>query len=172
MRRTRTLATDATYHVTMRTNGKKHTLLDPKTKELYLQTLNRAKKKYNFTIYNFCIMNNHVHFLLHPHSDSNLSRIMQWISSVFAMAYNRQAGECGHFWGERFFSKIVKSIADFVALFRYINDNPLKAGLVADSIDWPFGALGHHRKGLFNISDAPEPWLLVQFPEHKIVFAD
>ena len=78
-------------------------------KELFLEVMRRAKAKYAFRIENFCIMGNHIHIMLRLEGDTSLSRLMQWIMSVFAMSYNRIHGLVGHVWGERFFSRIVSS---------------------------------------------------------------
>jgi putative transposase len=116
-------------------------------KELFLLVLRRAKRRYRFQIENFCIMGNHFHLILRPHEGENLSAIMQWILSVFAMAYNRARSETGHVWGARFFSRIIASLAAYLHISTYIDTNPLRANLVDRPQDWPYGGLWHLLSG-------------------------
>src|SRR5512145_89083 len=107
MRRPRELQADARYHVTARANRKEMILDTSAMKELFLSVVKRAKEKYDFRLENFCIMGNHVHFLIQPGRGESLSAIMRWILSVFAMAYNKIRCMTGHVWGCRFFSRII-----------------------------------------------------------------
>jgi len=67
-------------------------LQSDRMKDLFIEVISRAKKKYDFSLDNFVIMGNHFHFLIKPGKKESLSKIMQWILSVFAMAYNRITG--------------------------------------------------------------------------------
>jgi putative transposase len=137
-------------------------------KKLLLAVIKRAKKKYHFQIKNFCIMNNHVHLLIKPDKNESLSRIMQWILSVFAMAWNRKHHLKGHVWGERFFSRIIAGITDFLRVFIYIDENPVQAQIIDHPWKWEFGGLWHHQKGISDILEKPEPFVLLFFPEHGV----
>jgi putative transposase len=145
-------------------------LLAPKEdKNLLLAVIKRAKKKYRFQIKNFCIMNNHVHLLIKPGNGESLSKIMQWILSVFAMAWNRKHQLNGHVWGERFFSRIIAGIVDFLRVFIYIDDNPVHAQLVDHPWKWEFGGLWHHQRRKKDISEQPDTLILRFFPEHGAI---
>jgi putative transposase len=110
---------------------------------LFLATIGRAKRKYRFQVHNFCIMGNHVHLVIHPEQGESLSSIMQWILGVFAMAWNRKHLTSGHVWGERFFSKAIDSMREFVKTFIYVSQNPVDAQIVGRAEDWEFGGLWH-----------------------------
>ncbi len=114
-------------------------------------------------------MGNHFHFILQPEKGENLSRIMQWILSRFATAYNKSSGYTGHVWGERFFSKIIHSLGELIHTFGYIDDNPVKAGLVYEACDWNYGALRQAREGNHTIVDPLPPWLQMLFLKHQQV---
>ncbi len=144
-------------------------LLDPDAnKTLFLSVVKRAQKKYRFQIDNFCIMGNHIHLIITPGRGMRLSSIMQWIMSVFAMAYNRQHALTGHVWGERFFSRILDSFNDLIRTFRYIDQNPIQANQTEDIRSWPFGGLWHQRTGCRDIIPAAPCWLRIIFPEREI----
>jgi putative transposase len=113
-------------------------------------------------------MGNHLHLIIKPGKGMCLSRIMQWILSVFAMRWNRKHNKTGHLWGERFFSRIIAGIVDFIRIFMYIDDNPIHAYLVKKAWEWEYGGLWHHRKGIRGIVEDPEPIILCFFPEHML----
>ena len=87
MRKPRELREGARYHVTARANRKEMILDSGAYKELFLSVLKRAKARYSFRIENFTIMGNHFHLVIVPGKGESLSSIMQWIMSVFAMAF-------------------------------------------------------------------------------------
>jgi putative transposase len=166
MRKLRMLRDGAEYHVTARINRSEMILSPEEEKTLLLMVIKRAKKRYRFQIKNFCIMNNHLHLLIRPGENESLSRIMQWILSVFAMAWNRKHNLKGHVWGERFYSRIIEGIVDFLWVFIYIDDNPVYAQLVDSSWKWKFGGLWHHHHGIANITEPPDDIILHYCPRH------
>jgi len=137
-------------------------------KDLFLETLSRAKKRYKFRVENFCIMGNHFHLLIRPGAGESLSRILQWILSVFAMAYNRIHGYTGHVWGSRFFSRILDGLRQFLAVFEYIDRNPLEAYQVRDPRNWRYGGLWEDRCGHRIVVDRPEPYVEMMIPDHGL----
>jgi putative transposase len=166
MRRPRELKDGARYHVTARANRKEMIFdIDP-MKELFLSVVKRAKAKYDFRIENFCIMGNHFHFIIQPLHNESLSTIMQWILSVFAMAFNKIKGFTGHVWGCRFFSRIIGGLRELIQVFEYIDKNPVKASQVEDRREWRYGGLGHDRRGCRDIVEERQTWICLLFPEH------
>jgi putative transposase len=147
MRRNRKLKPNATYHVTARANRKEMALYCDAMKALFLAVIKRAKKKFRFQVHNFCIMGNHIHLILRPEPGESLSRIMQWILSVFAMAWNRKHHVTGHVWGERFFSTILDSMRAYRKTFLYVAQNPASAQLVGAIDKWRYGGLWHFKRG-------------------------
>ncbi len=133
-------------------------------KELFLNVVRRAKKKYAFTIRNFCIMSNHIHILIRPEKGESLSRIMQWILSVFASAFNRFFGYTGHVWHDRFKSIVIGMLRQFVTAFAYIANNPVKAGIVQHPMDYRYSGVRHIRDGDFSVADPPDELIQLLFP--------
>jgi putative transposase len=147
-----------------RANRGEFILDQPVMKEVLLATIERAKTKHAFSIENFCIMNNHIHFILTPRRGSNLSRIMQWILSVFAVRFNRIYGYKGHVWYDRFKSKVIDDLRKFLAVFHYIDQNPVKARLVSHAQYYAYSGLRHTREGRFHILDPPGGLVKLVFP--------
>ena len=120
--RRRQLKQGADYHVTCSINNMEHLMKPDEIKVLYEKVLAECKRKYVFLVIHFGIMDNHVHLIIRPGRES-LSKIMQWLNSVFAMRFNRLTGRCGHVWKCRFWSKIIDRIEQFKAVFDYISFN-------------------------------------------------
>jgi len=160
MRHPRQLREGARYHVTGRINRQKPELEAKAIKEEFLEVVRRAKQRYSFQIENFCIMGNHFHFIILPAKGECLSDIMRWIMSVFAMRYNRINGIHGHVWGERFFSRIIDGFVEYLRIFAYICNNPIKAGCVPGSAkNWEYGGAGHFFAARADILGVPEEWI-------------
>ena len=96
MRQNRHLKQNAVYHVTARINRGEFVFLESAMRILFLTYIKRLKKKYSFAIYNFCIMGNHVHFVIRPDKGSSLSKIMQWLLGNYAKEWNKRHGVTGH----------------------------------------------------------------------------
>jgi putative transposase len=167
MRQRRKLEEGARYHVTARANRKEMILDSGDMKELFLSVVKRAKKKYDFKLENFCIMGNHFHFVIKPSHGQSLSAIMRWILSVFAMAYNRIWGLTGHVWGSRFYSRIIASLREFLLIFGYIDNNPVKASQVKDRRQWRWGGLWHDQTGCRELVEAMPTWLMPLLLDHE-----
>lgn len=169
MRKPRELQAGAVYHVTARAN-RGEMILDAKgLKDLFLRVLARARTRYRFRIENFCVMGNHIHLMIRPGERESLSRIMQWILSVFAMAFNRMNGYTGHVWGCRFFSRIMASFQHFARAFEYIDNNPVEALRVETAQSWLHGGLWHHRHGIRGIVDELGEYAALTFPGHWLL---
>ncbi|TFG61870.1 MAG: hypothetical protein E4H36_09395 [Spirochaetales bacterium] len=160
MRRPRELRNHASYHVTARINRQELLLESEKIKKMLLAIVQRAKGKYGFSIKNFCIMGNHIHFIIKPLKKSNLSKIMQWILSVFAMRYNRMFHLTGHVWYDRFSSKIISGIRQYLATFIYIAKNPVESGIVKHATDYVYSGIYCIHKGFLGILDRPPNCIL------------
>ncbi|MDR1430204.1 MAG: transposase [Spirochaetaceae bacterium] len=166
MRKRRELRQGAEYHVTARINRGEMSLLPKQDKDLFLEVLIQAKRKYQFRISNFCVMNNHIHLMIKPGKHASLSKIMQWILSVFAIRWNRKHHLNGHVWGDRFFSRIISKVAEFFHIFSYLDENPAKSRLVKYPWQWEYGGLWYHKRGIFTAVDPPSEFVKRFFPEH------
>lgn len=164
MRKKRELNEGATYHVIARINRNEFILRAHAIKVMLLQTISRARKKYDFELINICIMDNHIHMMIKPSSYESLSRIMQWILSVFAVRYNRTFSLKGHVWYDRFKSKIIRSLRQFIATFDYIDENPVKAGIAVTTDKYPYGGMALMANGVSGVLGPPSLLVQLLFP--------
>jgi putative transposase len=147
VRKPRVLQDGACYHVYARANRKELILEPRRAKDLFVTVVKQAKRRFDFDIHNMCILGNHFHFIIRPGEGESLSSIMQWILSVFGMRFNRMVGLSGHVWGERFSSRILANMRQYLEVYAYIDDNPRRAGLVERVEDWLYGRFNLDRIG-------------------------
>jgi REP element-mobilizing transposase RayT len=164
MRKRRKLLQDAKYHVMARANRREMILEARELKEMFLEVVKRAREKYKFCIHNFCILGNHFHMILKPGRKESLSRIMQWILSVFAMKYNRTFNYIGHVFYDRFKSVIINDFRQYVATFIYIMENPVKAKIVEKPGDFEYNGISFMKKGWYEVVNPPDPALMLLIP--------
>jgi putative transposase len=143
MRKLRNLQPGATYHVASKIDHDAMALKAPDVKRMFLDMVILAKKKFSFQLWNFTILDNHIHFLIRPAEGVSLSKIMQWLKCNFAKKWNKKHHTTGHLWGERFFSRIIKNEQDFNNVMAYIDSNPVSAGLAPHVVSWEFGGLSY-----------------------------
>jgi putative transposase len=154
MRHTRELQVGATYHVGSEINRNLMELQKPEIKKLFLTYINKAKEKYPFQLFDFCIMDNYIHLVIKPENGKALSKIMQWITGNFAKAWNKIHHTEGHLWGNRFFSKIIHDVSHLFQVIDDIDKKPERSGMVERAEEWVFGGLYHHVHGK---TDVVEP---------------
>ncbi|WP_226675735.1 transposase [Rossellomorea aquimaris] len=116
------------YHVMLRGINKQTIFEDDEDRMRFLHTLYKYKKKCQYELYGYCLMDNHVHLLL-KEKDTALSDIIKRISSSYVYWYNMKYDRCGHLFQARFRSENVETTSYFLRVLRYIHQNPLKAGL-------------------------------------------
>jgi REP element-mobilizing transposase RayT len=119
-----------TYHIIQRGNERKNIFYCDADKYRYLDIVARTKEKYNFMIYCYCLMNNHVHLLVNDNGN-DISKLMKSINVSYVSYFNKVYERCGHLFQDRFRSEIIDNDPYLLEVSRYIHNNPVKAGIVA-----------------------------------------
>ena len=123
-------------HIIVRGVGKQILFEDDADRKKYLFFLKRFRTESNISILAYCLMENHVHLLVHD-SDASVSSFMKKIGVSYALYYNRKYDRTGHLFQDRFRSETIKDDAYLLTAFRYILNNPQKAGICkADEYPW------------------------------------
>jgi len=129
----------AVHHVTLRCNNREFLFTD-RAFEAFAALLQEARTRFPFALYSYCLMNNHVHLLFKAGCADTLSAAMHWLSSTFTRRFNRATGRNGHVWEGRFRSTIIEAESYLLRCLAYIALNPVRAGMVADPLDYPWSA--------------------------------
>lgn len=128
------------YHITSRANNQEYFFEHPHCKSHYLSLLQSAKAQFDFELYAYCIMDNHVHLLMKMNNDS-ISIIMSWLNQRFAYFVNSRMGRNGHLWGDRYHLTAISGKIRTNYVIRYIHRNPIAAGITT-SLNYPWSS--HH----------------------------
>lgn len=165
----RGLADEQIYHILNRGNGRKDVFHKAGDFKAFVELLRESKNKYSIDILAYCIMPNHFHFLLRPRYAAQLSSMMQWLMTSHVRGYHKHYGSCGHIWGGRYKSFIVQENRYLLTVIRYIEGNPVRAGLVKSVNDWDWSSYrertGGYRRAI--IADSP-----VELPDNWREFVD
>ena len=132
----RQMSVSGTYHVMLRGNNREKVFIDRLDIKKFLFILGDLKKEYNFNVFAYCFMSNHIHLLLREPECGLISKFMQKLECRFVRWYNAKYDRCGHLFQNRFKSEVVEDLAYFKTLVRYIHNNPVKAGLVSRASDY------------------------------------
>ncbi len=106
----------------------------------YLNLMNKYKIEYDIFILAYCIMNNHMHMLIHTKNINNMSKFMHKINGVFSQYYNRKEKRTGVVFRNRFESEPIYDIKYLTNCIKYIHMNPVKAGLVAHPEEYEYSS--------------------------------
>lgn len=143
----------ATYHVTSRGDRREPIYRDDADRHAHLAVLAQAMDRFDAKVLAYCLMGNHYHLVVQAHS-ANLSRLMRHLNGVYAQHFNRRHGLVGHLFQGRFKSILVDRDAYLLSLCRYVERNPVAAGVVRQVAEWPWSSYGAHVGSI----EAPE-WL-------------
>ncbi len=140
-------APQLTFHITSRTNGRKLFLKKKQDQKALCKILKRLLLKHAIIIYAFSPMTNHFHMLIRIESEADLSQFMCEFKSHYSKYFNKKYHTSGHFWGDRFKSTIVQDDRHALACLRYIDLNPVKAGLVDHPSKWLYNSFRSYAYG-------------------------
>ena len=93
------------------------------------------------------VMPNHVHMLLTPGPDQDLSAILHSLKSYTANEANKLIGRTGQFWQPESFDRWIRDADHFAKVIAYIENNPVKARLCTKPEDWPFSSAWFRKRG-------------------------
>lgn len=111
----------------------------------------------------YCLMPNHWHLVVWPRRDGELTAFVRWLTHTHAMRWHAhyQTGGTGHLYQGRFKAFPVSADDHLYTVLRYVERNPLRAGLVARAEEWRWSSLGRRRRGagesLLHPWPVPEP---------------
>lgn len=126
----RVVPENAVLHVISRGNNRNTVFHCDNDKLRYYALLRELKDENKIDIFHYCLMNNHIHIILNLNSDSALSRFMKQLNLTYFHYYRKKYGYSGHFWQDRFKSNIIDRDSYLLQCGKYIEFNPVRAGMV------------------------------------------
>lgn len=162
-RTARAISDNGIYHIMLRGINRQTIFEDDKDIERLIETVKRYKSISKYELYAYCIMSNHVHFLIKENEEPVPTSIKR-ISSSYVFWYNKKYERCGHLFQERFKSEVIENDDYFLTVLRYIHQNPMKAGIVKDISEYKWSSYNEYI-GKTNIVDID--FVLEMFSSNK-----
>ena len=146
-RKSRFYLPDVPVHLVQRGHNRRPCFGDEADYRFYLDALQEGLKRYNASLHAYCLMTNHVHWLVTPAREDSLSRIVQHVGRHYVMYFNRRYQRRGTLWDGRHKGSLIDSERYLLACYRYIEMNPVKAGMVAKPETYPWSSYCHNALG-------------------------
>lgn len=131
------------HHVTQRGSRKQRTFFDPSDYQAYTELLANLRKRVGVRIWSYCLMPNHVHVIAVPQNRRALAKLFGVVHQRYAKRVNADHGWRGHLWQARFFSAVMDESYALAAM-RYVELNPVRAGLCDRPELWPWSSVHAH----------------------------
>jgi len=131
------------YHIMLRGINQQNIFHDNEDNLKFLELLADSKVADGFELYGFCLMSNHVHLLMKTDA-KNLGQIFKRIGVKYVYWYNLKYKRVGHLFQDRFKSEPVETDEYFLAVLRYVHQNPVKAGIATDAGDYRWSSYGEY----------------------------
>ncbi len=116
------------YHVIVRGNNKQDIFFDEMDRNKFINDLSKTKEKYNYSLYAYVLMPNHVHLCIKD-NESSISKIIQSLLVSYAEYFNKKYERIGYLFQDRFRSEPIENEMYLKNVIRYIHFNPEKAGI-------------------------------------------
>ena len=129
----RLLLDNVCYHIITRGNQRQRIFRDKQDYVVFLDRLSKYKKSYNFFLYGYCLMPNHMHMLGEISPSRELSSFMSSLLRSYTAYFNIKYDKEGHLWQGRFKSKVMTKDKYILDCIGYIEANPVKAN-IANSV--------------------------------------
>lgn len=155
------------HHVTHRGNHRQRTFFSERDYRLYVRYLASACAATGTAVWAWCLMPNHIHLVLVPSAEGGLSAALHRTQGRYTRAINAREKWDGQLWQGRFASFVMDE-RHLLACARYVELNPVRAGLVAEAADWPWSSARTNLGGPADPLTDPAP-LRERWPDWRAV---
>jgi putative transposase len=126
------------YHVMLRGINQQVIFEDEEDNKKFLEVLNDCKAVSGYKLFAYCLMGNHIHLLIKVEKE-DLEQIFKRIGGRFVYWYNGKYSRVGHLFQDRYKSEPVETDEYFLAVLRYIHQNPFQAG-ISKTVDYKWSS--------------------------------
>ena len=142
-------------HVVQRGNDRQACFFRDDDYRYYLAALREAALANACRVHAYVLMTNHVHLLLTPAAPGAVARTLQSVGRRYVRHVNDTLGRTGTLWEGRYKSSLVDTDGYLLACYRYIELNPVRAGLAATAGDYAWSSFGSNGLGRFDALVSP-----------------
>jgi putative transposase len=149
------------HHVINRGNDKRTLFFSAKDYQKFLRLMVRAAKRHPLPLLAFCLMPNHWHFVVWPEEEGQVASHLQWLTGMHARWFQSRHSRVGfgHVYQDRYRIFPVRDERHLLLLLKYVESNPLRAGLVKRAEDWRWSSLRIHLGHPSSVTLVPGPVL-------------
>jgi putative transposase len=133
----------AAHHVTQRGTNRQIVFYSRRDRRVYLHQLTRNASAEGVRILAYCLMDNHIHLIVVPPAPDSLAVVLRRTHGRYAQYFNARKGRSGHLWQNRFYSCPMDEHHLWAAL-RYVERNPVRAGLTPAAGAWAWSSAAAH----------------------------
>lgn len=148
------------HHIIQRGNNRQPIFLKEQDYQFYIDCFLKAKDQTRCRIFAYCLMTNHVHVLVEPSDPQGISRLLQSVGRRYVQYFNRRNSRTGTLWEGRFKSSLVDADRYLMACCRYIELNPVRAGIVSQAGEYRWSSYLFHAQGRKDSLVDEDPWYL------------
>ena len=135
-RKARIIAEGYPHHVVHRGHNRQAVFRDNFDRDIFISMFSFYLKTSSCKLMAYCLMPNHIHLMLLPEKQDDLSNLLHRISFRYAMYFNSSSGRKGSLWESRYFSSVIVDDIYMWRAAKYICLNPVRAGIVDDPCDY------------------------------------
>ena len=143
-RQPRLVVPSQAHHVVQFAVDRQTIFRDAEDHQCFLNWLRDAAKLYKVAIHAYVLMPDHVHLAATPADALGLARMMQWAGRHYVPYFNRKYQRAGTLWQGRFKAGVIDAQHYLLLVCRYIETNPVRAGLVVNPQDYAWSSYNHH----------------------------
>jgi len=134
-------------HVIQRGNNRDVIFVADEDYQFYLEKLAAACLRFECELHAYVLMTNHVHLLMTPLTAQSISKVMQSLGRYYVQYFNYQYKRTGTLWEGRYKSTLLDSETYLLTCYRYIEINPVRAGMVDHPSDYPWSSYAYNAAG-------------------------
>lgn len=154
------------YHILIEGRSDTNIFEKAADKEKLLEIVERVLEESKVTMYAYCIMANHAHFVVRE-GEGSISRFMKRVNGAYAVYYNRKYQERGQVFFDRFKSETIRDMEQLLKVMRFVHNNPVYDGCALRQRDYPWSSYRQYvLAGNFPNLLQKEP-ILVRFSSNK-----
>jgi putative transposase len=139
----RVVAVGYPHHITQRGNYGQTIFFNDKDRKLYLEWIQEYSNKFGLALLSDCLMSNHVHFIGIPEKEDSMAKTFNAAHMRYAHYFNKKSKVKGHLWQGRFYSCVLDE-NHLISTAKYIERNPVRAGLVKTPWEWKWSSASNH----------------------------
>lgn len=134
-------------HITQRGNNRQKIFFEHADGVMLAGLIKRFAEKYQILIHAWCFMPNHIHLFVTPLEPKTIGLFMQCTTATYSRYFNQKYQRTGSLYEKRYFSSLVDEREYVIMLYRYIELNPVTAGLVKRPDQWFWSSYQHNARG-------------------------